>query len=74
MLTENQIEFAQSLNIHPALINEHFSSDQIFSQWFKRQNAFQINEIIDRITSGLIDIGRVDLAYEMKRDYLTMNN
>jgi len=38
-------------------------------KWFKRQNAFQLKEIIDKITSALIHIGRVDLAYIFKIDY-----
>lgn len=38
-------------------------------KWFKRQNAFQLNEITDKITSALIQIGRVDLAYLFKTDY-----
>ena len=57
------------MKIHPALINEE--SNEMFFKWFKRQNAFQMNEIIHQIISGLIQIGRIDLAYQIQRDYLT---
>ncbi|CAF1157747.1 unnamed protein product [Adineta ricciae] len=35
-------------------------------KWFKRQNAFQLTEILEKIISALIQIGRIDLAYTFK--------
>ena len=71
-MTENPEEFIRALDIHPALINmKNDRLNEMFFKWFKRQNAFQINEMITKIVSALIQIGRIDLAYQIQFDHLT---
>jgi hypothetical protein len=44
--------------------------NQILFRWLKRQNIFQMRHTMNSITSALIDIGRVDLAYLFHIQYL----